>query len=139
MIAVKMDVIRFSTARSSSVMRSREVTNGSGGEDARWSLAVRSRRLPGERGEPLPEQAGRESEPGALELPPAVEHEAQEAHHLIQAHACLEAIALPCRVATRVHVLLEEPGAYPLGGLLSLPRPPPPCPAPAPPPVGHEP
>src|SRR5439155_942356 len=138
MIAVKMDVIRFSTARSSSVMRSREVTNGLGGDDARWSLAVRSRRLPRERGEPLPEQAGRESEAGALELPPTVEHEAQEAHHLVQAHARLEAIALPCRVATRVHVLLEEPGAHPLGGLLSVPRRRPPCLARGQPQVGEE-
>src|SRR5438132_11856136 len=106
MIAVKMDVIRFSTARSSSVMRSREVTNGSGGDDARWSLAVRSRRLPRERGEPPPEQAGRESEAGALELPPTVEHEAQEAHHLVPAHARPAATAPPCRAAPRAHRLL---------------------------------
>src|SRR5207244_10929770 len=102
MIAVKMDVIRFSTARSSSVMRSREVTNGSGGDDARWSLAVRSRRLPGERGEPLPDQAGRESEAGALELPPTVEPAAPAAPHRVQAAARLEGSALPCRPATRV-------------------------------------
>src|SRR2546422_2647003 len=106
MIAVKMDVIRFSTARSSSVMRSREVTNGSGGDDARWSLAVRSRRLPRERGEPLPEQAGRESEAGAPELPPTVGNEAPEAPHLLQAHACFGAVAPPFPLATTRHFLL---------------------------------
>src|SRR5439155_25233168 len=97
MIAVKMDMIRFSTARSASVMRSREGTNGSGGDDARWSLAVRSRRLPCEGGEPAPDQAGRQSEARALELPPTVEHEAQEAHPLVQADGHLEAIPLPSR------------------------------------------
>src|SRR3989449_8632759 len=95
MIAVKMDVIRFSTARSSSVMRSREVTNGSGGDDARWSLAVRSRRLPRERGEPPPEQAGPESEAGGPSPSPTPGQHAPEGPHLVPRHAPPAGVAPP--------------------------------------------
>src|SRR3989475_9147046 len=98
MIAATIDAILFITARSSS-----------------WPP-------PGEEGEPLQDQDDREREPGALELPPAVEHEAQEAHHLVQAHARLEAVSLLWRIAARVHVRLEEPGAHPLAGLVSVRR-----------------
>src|SRR5437667_250999 len=91
-----------------------------------------------EEGEPLPDQADREREPGALELPPAVEHQAQEAHHLVQAHARSEAVSLLWRIATRVQVRLEEPGAHPLAGLLSVRRCRSPCLARGPAQVGEE-
>src|SRR5439155_17079829 len=88
---------------------------------ASWHQA-RSCRPPRNRVQPIADQLHRERETVALELPPAMEHEAQEAHDLVETHPPPENRFRACAEATFFHVRVHELGTDPLRRLPSVYR-----------------